>query len=115
MQGGWDFRVKFKIRVSHNREHAVNNIMVKWEMFDSGGLMRLVGTNWTIESLAAGEEWVKEVDQKFGKQGNSNAHHPMLHEGSNYRIVASIIDPEDAFFDTVPGNDAASISFTVPD
>jgi hypothetical protein len=110
MQGGWDYRMKFKIRVSHNLEHAVTHIMVKWEMFDSGGLMRFTGGNWTIESLASGEEWVKSVEQKFGQQGRSNAHHPMLSKGGTYRIVASITSPDD-----FSSNNASGFSFTVPD
>jgi hypothetical protein len=110
LQGGWDFRVKFKIRVSHNREHAVNNIMVKWEMFDSGGLVRGAHGEWTIASLDAGEEWVKQVDQKFGKQGNSNAHEPKLQEGTSYRVVASITSTDD-----FSSNNTSGFSFTIPD
>ncbi len=110
MQGGWDYRMKFKIRVTHNQAQTVNNIRVKWEMFDSGGLMRFTGGNWTIESLASGDEWVKTVEQKFGKKGRRNAHHPMLSEGSTYRIVASITSPDD-----FSSNNASSFSFTVPD
>jgi hypothetical protein len=115
MQGGWDFRVKFKIRVRHNLAQALHNVPVKWELFDSGGMVRGAHGEWTIASLAAGEEWVKHVDQKFGKQGNSNAHEPKLREGTSYRVVASISDPEDAFFDVTPGNDSSSFSFSFPD
>jgi len=110
MQGGWDYRLKFKIRVTHNQANPVNNIRVKWEMFDSGGLMRFAGGSWTIESLAGGEEWVKTAEQKFGKDGRRNAHHPKLKEGATYRIVASITSPDD-----FSRNNSDGFSFTVPD
>jgi len=110
MQGGWDYRLKFKIRVSHNREFPLRGIRVKWEMFDSGGLMRFAGGSWTIESLASGEEWVKTAEQKFGKQGHRNAHHPKLKEGATYRVVATITSPDD-----FSRNNTSGFSFTVPD
>ncbi len=110
LQGGWDYRLKFKIRVSHNQANPVNNIRVKWEMFDSGGLMRFAGGSWTIESLASGEEWVKTAEQKFGMQGRRNAHHPKLKAGDTYRVVASITSPDD-----FSRNNSDGFSFTVPD
>ena len=110
MQGGWDYRLKFKIRVTHNQSNPVGNIRVKWEMFDSGGLMRFAGGSWTIESLAGGEEWVKTAEQKFGQDGRRNAHHPKLKKGATYRVVASITSPDD-----FSRNNTGGFSFTVPD
>ena len=111
LQGGWDYRLKFKIRVSHNQANPVNNIRVKWEMFDSGGFIRGADGNWIIESLASGEEWVKTAEQKFGKDGRRNANYPKLKAGSTYRIVASITSPDDDY----ARNNTSSFSFTVPD
>lgn len=110
MQGGWDYRIEFKIRVAHNQPNAVSNIRVKWEMFDSGGLIRGAGENWTIESLASGEEWVRKAEQKFGKEGRRNAHHPKLREGATYRVVASITSDDD-----FANNNTSGFSFTVGD
>lgn len=115
LQGGKDYRVKFKIRVRHNLSRTINNVRVKWELQDAGGWVRGCGETFTISSLANGEEWVKQVNQTFGKEGRRNADYPRLREGQNYRIVCTIQNPPSEMFDVNTRNNTSSLSFVFRD
>jgi hypothetical protein len=110
LQGGWDYKMRFKVRVSHNQARTLNNISVRWEMFEGEGIVRGADGSWTIDTLESGDERVKTFEQKFGKYGRHNAHQPILRPGRTYRVVATITSPDD-----YPRNNSSGFSFTVPD
>ena len=114
MQGGDDFRVRFKIKVSHNLLIILRNVHVHWTLSGpDGGIMDY---NHIIpEMFPGGGEYVWEVDEKYGKEGRSNAHFPKLREGVTYRVTAGITDPGDDFYDVNPSNDSESFTFSFPD
>jgi isocitrate lyase len=56
------------------------------------------------------------VDQKFGKEGRSNAHWPRLREGVTYSITAGIAAATYSdFLDVNHGNDNVTFTFRIPD
>jgi hypothetical protein len=108
-----DFRVRFKIRVRHNLAKVLSNIHVHWTLFSPDRELRTY--NHTIESLGVGEEHVWSVDEKYDKTGSFAAHSPTLSEATTYRVVASISDPMNAFFDVNSRNDSSGFTFRFPD
>ncbi len=111
LQGGEDYRVKFKIRVRHNLTQPVNRIHVRYAMMD------VVGPTETlvIESLAPGEEWVHQVNLTFGKEGRPRSKRPRLRSGTTYRFQVMLLDPTNSFFDVNPRNNTDTLAFRIPD
>jgi len=118
MQGGDDYKIRFKIHVRHNLGRTLNNVRVHYELRDSsGGFMRggnAVG-NFTFETIANGEDKVKTIEILCGKEGRRNAHYPRLREGGHYSLFAEITNPQSEMFDIRTNNNRCSISFTVGD
>jgi hypothetical protein len=112
LQGGEDYRVKFKIKVHHTLSgQTVRNIPVRWEM-TGGDIPAGYGGNYTIASLASGIIDVRQENRTFGKKGVYNAKKPELSPGTTYRIRAWIDDVADALADVQPGNDSATFTFS---
>jgi hypothetical protein len=111
------FKVTYSIHVRHNLPRTVNNIRVKREYHGPAGLLSghgVTGT-YTIPALAAGEVWTKDIEMRFGEEGESHTDQPKISKGTTYQIVAGIDDPGNAFCDTIPRNDTARLNFRFPD
>ena len=113
MQGGDDFRVRFTIHIYNYMNLRVNNIHVHWTLYGPDGAM--IDYNHIFDHIDGRGDIFWEIDEKYGKEGRSNAHSPKLREGVTYRVVAGVTDPGDELYDINPDNDSTSFTFRFPD
>jgi len=110
-----DYRVKFQIHVRHNFPRAIHNVRVYWKVVrvSSGEVLRSIEqTIAAVEPGEAGYTW--EVNETYKAISANNSGGPKMGRGITYRVIARILDLDDAFEDVNPSNDSASFTFSIP-
>ncbi len=112
---GREYRVRYKVRVSHNLDRAVENLNVLVFVSDSGRRTRNAAENWTIPSIPPGVEFVRQVDRTYGELGRENAGQPVLCPGAEHRILVDLCELGRANCDIDFGNNQSFLTFSIPE
>ncbi len=112
---GREYRVRYKVRVSHNLDRPVENVNAFTLVSDSGRRTRNPAENWTIPSIAPGAEFVRQVDRTYGEMGRENGGRPVLCPGAEHRIWVDLCELGRANCDIDFENNRAFLLFTIPE
>jgi hypothetical protein len=112
---GREYRVRYKVRVSHNLDRPVENVNVFVFMTDAGRRTRNAPDNWTIPAIAPGVEWVRQVDRTYGELGRDHSGRPVLCPGAEHRIALDLCELGLTNCDIDFNNNRASLIFFIPE
>jgi len=112
---GREYRVRYKVRVSHNLDRPVENVNVYAFVSDTGHRTRSDVANWTIPSIAPGVEFVQQMDRTYGESGRDNSGRPVLCPGAEHRISLDLCELGLVNCDIDFDNNRAFLIFTIPE
>lgn len=112
---GREYRVRYKVRVSHNLNRPVENVNVYVFMTDAGRRTRNAAENWTIPAIAPGVEWVQQVDRTYGELGRDHSGRPVLCPGAEHRIALDLCELGLTNCDIDFDNNRAFLAFRIPE
>ncbi len=112
---GREYRVRYKVRVSHNLDRPVENVNVYAFVSDTGRRTRSDVANWTIPSIAPGVEFVQQMDRTYGEFGRDNSGRPVLCPGAEHRISLDVCELGITNCDINFDNNRAFLIFTIPE
>jgi len=112
---GREYRLRCKVRVSHNLDRPVENVNAYFFVSDADRRTRSDVVNWTIPAIAPGVEFVQQVDRTYGELGRENAGRPVLCPGAEHRIAVDLCELGLTNCDINFDNNRAFLLFSIPE